>query len=195
MPRKTKEELQAIREAKAVQEAIANLPFSPLHAADAPEAYANLPREGKTGDVQRGVALAIYRDFKIVGLSGADCRAKYGGTIDATDGVNVGLSGPRRRIVLREHGLGDGVARSYDAYSDGAPRVGSSHARMHGTQAQERAAIAAQELAEQEAQAKAKAERAAKAKARRAAKAQAKADAANAANAPQEAQEEAQAQA
>jgi len=190
MPRKTKEELQAGREAKAVADAIAALPFSPLHASDAPEAYANLPREGKTGDVQFGVALAIYRDFKVAGLSGADCRAKYGGTVDAIDGTEVGLSGRRRRIVLRSHGLGDGVARSYDAYSDGSPRIGSSHAREHGVQAAERQAENARIAEEAEKAAAAKQRRNEKARARREArKAQASAPAENAPeNAPEEAQ-------
>jgi hypothetical protein len=166
-------------EDRAIAAAIAKLPFSPEHDADAPERFENLPTRDANGklpkgaryDVQAGIAAAILWDFKVAGLSGAQLRMRYGGTDDATDGVNVGLSGPRRRRVLRAFGFAEGVARSYDAYSSGEPRKGSAHARMHGTAAEERKAAAAAELAAKLTADAKKAERSAKAKARREAKA------------------------
>lgn len=147
MPRKTAEQKKSEQEAAAlaqrIEEAVAALPFSPQHAADAPEAFGNLP-----ADVQEGISHAIYRDFRLLGLSGADCRKKYGGTDDATDGSEVGLSGKLRRKVLRAHGNGAGVAKSYVAYADKAPRKGSAHARTHGALAQQRAADAIRDDAE-----------------------------------------------
>lgn len=143
MPRKTKKDLAAEALAADVQAAIARLPFSPLHAADSPDAFPNLPEA-----VQEGIAHAIFADFAVGGLSGADCRKKYGGTNDAIDGTEVGLSGKRRRNVLRAYGLGAGVARSYVAYSDGESRKGSAHARQHGANAAERQAEQARLQAE-----------------------------------------------
>jgi len=152
MPRKTaeqkKQEQEAAALAQRIEEAIADLPFSPEHDATDPRAFGNLPEP-----VQAGIAESIFRDFRLLGKSGADCRKKYGGTDDATDGTEVGLSGKRRRIVLRAFGFGAGVARSYDAYADGQPRIGSAHARTHGALAQQRAADAAAAQAQAQADA------------------------------------------
>lgn len=135
MPRKTvsKQDLAA---------AIAALPFAfAPESADEPNLYPNLSPE-----MQRAVAAQIAKD-RAQGLSGADLRTKYSGAGCPT---NSGLSGPVRRKVLREHGFSSVVARSYDAYSDGTPRVGSAHARNYGAKAVERQAAALAQVAEEE---------------------------------------------
>ena len=55
------------------------------------------------------------------GLSGNTLRAKYG----------QWLTGPNRRVLLREIGREDLIAPSYGTYRDGQPRKGSAHARQH----------------------------------------------------------------
>lgn len=161
MPRKSK--LQ-----QDVEAAIAAFPFAAYRDGSDPAAFANLPEK-----VQAGIAKCIASDLA-AGGTGKDLRAKY----SDSDRTNVGLTGPRRREVLRAFGYGGAVRRSYEAYSDAEPRKGSAHASMHGPNAAERqaAALAAVQAAEK-AEA-AKAARRAKAAERRAAKAAAKAEAA-----------------
>ena len=158
MPRKTSTRKTASKAqptlADRIAAAIAALPFA--YDAEPTDAnlYANLPT-----DVQRGIAESIAKDRAAGLLSGADLRTKYSGVGCPT---NRGLSGPMRRKVLREHGFGGVVAKSYDAYADGDPRTGSAHARMHGPAAPARAAAALDALAESDADATdAKAQRAA----------------------------------
>lgn len=139
-----------------VEAAIAALPFAPDRKPSDATAYESLAPA-----MQAAIAEAIAKD-RAAGLSGDDLRAKYSGPGCP---VNRGLSGPMRRKVLREHGFGGIVARSYSTYSDDSPRKGSAHAREHGPAAIERQA---QALAAVEEAAKAKAapaKRAAKAKA------------------------------
>lgn len=143
MPRKSKQ-------TQAIESAILARPFDPAHAIDAPEAYGNLPEE-----VAFGVAQAIALD-KAAGFSGADLRRKYGGASKSEGGErDTGLTGPMRRKVLRRFGLDSAatIARSYEAYSDGTPRVGSAHARNYGPQASERQAEALREAQAQAAKA------------------------------------------
>jgi hypothetical protein len=159
MPRITKSDLEL---------AIAQRPFAPEHAADAPEAWGNLPEA-----MQRAVASAIGRD-KAAGLSGHDLRVRYGGDSRSNGAErDSGLTGPMRRKVLRQFGLDSPatIARSYAQYTDGEPRVGSAHAKNHGALAAERQAEAIRQ-AEADAEREAKrAERAAKRAAAKAAKA------------------------
>lgn len=74
---------------------------------------------------RRAFATAVAKD-RTGGLSGAELRTKYG----------AWLLGPRRIAILREHGLGSVVAKSYGQYRDGDPRKGSRHAREHGPKAE-----------------------------------------------------------
>lgn len=151
MPRITKQE---------VADCIAARPFDPSHAADSLSAYANLPEP-----MQAKIAAEIARD-KAAGFSGADLRAKFGGESKSNGAErDTGLTGPMRRKVLRAHGLDSAatIARSYEAYGDGTPRVGSAHARNYGALAAERQAAALAEVA-------AAAEKAEKAAARKAAR-------------------------
>ncbi len=151
--RSTRKSPQAPTLAERIASAILALPFA--FDADPTDAnlYANLPAE-----LQAGIAESIARD-RAAGLSGNDLRAKYSGAGCPT---NRGLTGPIRRKVLRAHGAGSLVAKSYDAYADGDPRGGSAHARMHGPLAAERAAAALDALAAERADATdAKAQRAA----------------------------------
>src|SRR5580765_7785001 len=140
--RSTRKSPQAPTLAERIASAILALPFA--FDADPTDAnlYANLPAE-----LQAGIAESIARD-RAAGLSGNDLRAKYSGAGCPT---NRGLTGPIRRKVLRAHGAGSLVAKSYDAYADGDPRGGSAHARMHGPQAAERAAAALDALAAEQA--------------------------------------------
>jgi len=126
-----------------VAAAIAALPFAPERKPTDATAY-----EALAPAMQAAIAKQIAED-RANGLSGDDMRAKYSGPGCPT---NRGLSGPMRRKVLREHGYGSAVARSYSTYSDGESRSGSAHARMHGPAAVERQA---QALAAVEAEAKA----------------------------------------
>jgi predicted secreted Zn-dependent protease len=77
-------------------------------------------------DVQQTIAENIAAD-KVAGLSGNELRAKYGER----------LTGPARRKVLRDFSLATAatIARSYAQYRDGQARIGSRHAREHGSQA------------------------------------------------------------
>jgi len=77
---------------------------------------------------RRGVAEALYAGRKS-GASGNELRALVSGV---ESGAGSFPSGPQRIAILREHGLGDVVARSYDAYRDGDARKGTRHAREHG---------------------------------------------------------------
>lgn len=163
MPRISKQDLAA---------AIAARPFDPSHAADAPQAFGNLPEP-----MQRKVAESIARD-KAAGLSGADLRARYGGE-SKSQGADrdTGLTGPMRRTVLRRFALDTAatIARSYETYGDGTPRVGSAHARNYGARAAERQAEAIRQAEEAAAKAEQAANRREAAKARRDAKAAQKA--------------------
>jgi hypothetical protein len=125
MPRKSK--LQ-----QDVEAAIAAFPFAAYRDGSDPAAFANLPEK-----VQAGIAKCIASDLA-AGGTGKDLRAKY----SDSDRTNVGLTGPRRREVLRAFGYGGAVRRSYEAYSDAEPRKGSAHASMHGPNAAERQAVA-----------------------------------------------------
>jgi hypothetical protein len=130
MSKLTKTEISAAIEAR---------PFDPSHAADAPEAWGNLPE-----NMQRGIATFLAKD-KAAGLSGADLRARYGGDSKSNGAPrDTGLTGPMRRTVLRRFGLDSAatIARSYDAYGDGTPRAGSAHASNYGPRAAERQAEA-----------------------------------------------------
>jgi predicted flap endonuclease-1-like 5' DNA nuclease len=93
------------------------LPFAPE--STAPYGAATAAQRKAVG---RKVAAA-----KEAGTSGDEMRAIFGAL----------LSGPARRKVLREHGLAtpSTIARSYDAYRDGAERKGTQHAREHGAEA------------------------------------------------------------
>jgi len=163
MPRITKAEVAA---------AIAARPFDPSHAADAAEAYGNL-----SDGMRFAVAAAIAKD-RASGLSGHDLRVRYGGESKSHGAPrDTGLTGPKRREVLREHELANAstIARSYDAYGDGTPRAGSAHARNYGANAAERQAEAIRQAEAAEEKAAKAAERKAKAAARKAAKAEAEA--------------------
>lgn len=131
---------------RKVASAVASAPFDPSHGSDLP-AYGAQP-----ADVQAGIAAAIATD-KAGGLSGNDLRSKYG----------EGLTGPMRRRVLRAHDLASPatIARSYAAYSDGAARSGSAHAREHGPAAAERQAQAKAAVAKQAASKRTRAAKAA----------------------------------
>jgi hypothetical protein len=150
---------------KATDAAIAALPFSPLHEPTAPERFGNLPEPMRVAIAKR------IADDRASGLSGAACRLRYGGTVDAIDGDSAGLSGPVRRKVLRDYGYGSVIGRSYDAYRDGDSRAGSAHARLHGPNAADRIAAAKAAVEKAERAEAAKARRRAKAAERRAAKA------------------------
>ena len=170
MPRITKTE---------IAEAIAARPFDPALAPDSPAAFANLSEP-----MQKAVVTMLARDFA-GGLSGDDCRLRYGGAADG--GKSGGVTGPLRRKLFRRFGLDTPatIARSYAQYSDGSPRIGSAHARNFGPNAAERLAEAAKLQAAAEAREAKRAQAAAKRAAKRAATAAdaATADAADAADA------------
>lgn len=161
MPRKTRTtEVPAPPAVPALEEFVADciaaLPFDPDAAPDAPHLFANLSAPDGAdfdGDAVRvAIAASIARD-RAAGFSGNDLRAKYAGPAEA-HGKGRGLTGPRRREVLRKYGFGSLVARSYVAYSDGDARTGSAHARMHGAKAADRAAADAALVAAAEEEAK-----------------------------------------
>jgi hypothetical protein len=144
MPRTTRKSAPTDAQIAA---AIAALPFDFSDApADAPHRFANLAEA-----LQVAIAKQIATD-RAAGLSGNDLRAKYSGPGCP---VNSGLSGPLRRKVLRTFGYGSVIARSYEEYSDGDPRKGSSHAKEHGPHAAQRQADALAALAQADADRKA----------------------------------------
>jgi hypothetical protein len=120
--------------AEATAAAIAALPFAPDREPTDPRGFFALAAPDGAdydGDAIRvQIAAQIAKD-RAAGLSGNDLRAKYAGPSEA-HAKGRGLTGPIRRRVLREYGHGSVIARSYDAYRDGAARAGSAHAREHG---------------------------------------------------------------
>jgi hypothetical protein len=153
MPRITKTEILA---------AIAERPFAPEHSPDSPHYFENLPAA-----MQKAIATFVARDFA-GGLSGADCRVRYG-----LDGGKPQGAGHERRKIIRRFGLDSPatIAKSYDAYSSGEPRKGSAHASNYGPLAAERLAAKAAEQAKAEKAAEQRAKTAAKRAAAKAAKA------------------------
>lgn len=103
------------------QEQVEKRPF----AADSTKPYAKLNKAQRSA-----VAKRIAKDWGEGGLSGNELREKFGEQ----------LTGPTRRVVLRDHGYGALVGRSYNAYRDGETRQGTRHAREHGPKASERRA-------------------------------------------------------
>lgn len=161
MPRTPRTTSSAVPSAAKVRAAIAKFPFAPDRDASKAPAYEALP-----APMQAAIAEQIAKD-RAAGLSGDQLREHYSGPGTPT---NRGLTGQLRRKVLRAHGFGSVVARSYDAYSDGDARKGTAHARQHGAQAAERQAAELAAIEEQAAKTRKRAAKPATTRKRAAAK-------------------------
>lgn len=128
-----------------VAEAVAALPFSPSHAPDSPDAFANLSEP-----MQAAIVAAVHEFYYVGGHSAGQTRKQFAGVDPGKAGDKLGLPGPLRRKLFRKHGFPNAIAPSYPVYLDGEPRAGSAHARMHGTEARERQAEAAKLAAKAE---------------------------------------------
>src|SRR5262245_61937751 len=87
-------------------------------------------------------ALSDAQERKLAGMLAAMRDAKLSG--DAIReyfahrpvGTHEGVTGPRRRALLRKYKVADGrVARSYGSYRDGNPRVGTPRIAVKGSKA------------------------------------------------------------